>query len=180
MKIQSLLILFMASLLMTGCDACDDGDVNIPRQADPNGETFEAALTFGNSQYDNQIPGAGDPCEVFRTGDYPVRSVKVEVFVLDANGNEVIIFEQTYRDGVDPHFKDGNPNSLKIRVPEVGGGAYKVRTTVVGYFCDELPHPVFCLDCCEEGLPMWQRTSPWKESTGGWIYIDYPRFWDCF
>ncbi len=177
MRIQTLLMLLMVSLVMTGCDDCEGGD--IPPQADPSGPTFPVGLIFGHEDYDDQFEGVGDPCKIFRTGDYPVRSVKVEVFVFDKNGNEVIIFQQTYRDGIDPHFNNGNPNSLRMRVPEVGGGAYKIRTTVVGYGCYELPDPELCLECCD-GLPIWQTTSPWKESTGAWLYIDYPKFWGCF
>lgn len=175
MNIRPYLLLLLASLVITGCDSCGGGKVNIPRQANPNVGMFGVAMVFGDSDFDNQFPF--DPCKVFRNGDYPIRSVKIEVFSLDANGNEVTLFKKVYRDGTD--FRNGNPGGLKFNIPEVGGGAWKVRTTVVGYDCSELPDPSLCLACCED-MPIWESTSPWHESTGSWIYVEYPIFDDCF
>lgn len=174
-------------ITLSGFSCTEQEEIHVPPSAGVESEGFNVGHSFGHPSHDANEPGVGDPCKVFTGGVYRIKKIVVEVFKLDANGNEVPIYPtRVYKDGV--NFANGNPNSpispgMGFKIPFKG--AFKVRTRVYGYPCDELPNPTQCLHCCEgdpSAAPFWEETSGWHDAKTDKFpsgYISYPKFRYC-
>lgn len=172
-------------LTITGFQ-CDD-DVDVPPNADVGADGFNVGHTFGHPRTDANWPGVGDPCRVFTGGVYRIKKVVVEVVRQNADGTETAIYPmKIYKDGV--HFRNGNPNSpigsgMGFKIPY--DGAFRIKTKVYGYPCDELPNPNGCLHCCggdASAAPYWEENSPWHDAKTDRFpfgYYSYPEWKYC-
>lgn len=174
-------------LSLTGfaCDPEDDADV--PPKAEVDAPSVTVGVSYGHPDHDHQFDGVGDPCQKFTGGTYRIKKIVIDIIVNDANGNEVKLYPTVFlKDGV--NFMSGNPNSpigpgTKFQIPQQG--AYRIRTRIYGYPCDELPNPGECLDCCDgdpTAAPFWEEISgwhEWKDDGYGRSYVSYPDFLYC-